>query len=148
MKSKLWDLHCCDVLIATLVISGCKSEKDVAAAEAPQRPSGFRSDVTFSRSIIRMYPIGTATEYQAPSQLSVTGTVIPDIARNVPVISLASGALWTSALALRHSKEGQLCCAFAATHSGGFDAYRKAISDELLARKQLIERRCCTSMGP
>ena len=37
------------------------------------------------------FPIITATEYQATSTLNVTGTVNPDISRQIPVISIASG---------------------------------------------------------
>jgi len=37
------------------------------------------------------FPLIAATEIDAPAELNVTGTVNPDIAREVPVISLASG---------------------------------------------------------
>ena len=86
-----------------------------------------------------LYPIATATEYQAPSQLSVTGTVFPDIARTVPVISLASGRIVDIRARLGDTvKKGQLLLRVRSDDiSGGFDAYRKAVSDELLARKQL-----------
>jgi cobalt-zinc-cadmium efflux system membrane fusion protein len=85
------------------------------------------------------YPIVTATEYQAPSQLFVTGTVIPDVARTVPVISLASGRVVDIRARLGDTvKKGQTLLRVRSDDiSGGFDAYRKAISDELLARKQL-----------
>jgi cobalt-zinc-cadmium efflux system membrane fusion protein len=85
------------------------------------------------------YPIETATEYQAPSQLFVTGSVFPDIARTVPVISLASGRIVDIRARLGDTvKKGQVLLRVRSDDiSGGFDAYRKAISDELLARKQL-----------
>jgi len=129
------------VLIATLVINGCKSDKDVAAAEAPP-PAKVISGVDVSFFAVdhpELYPIETATEYQAPSQLFVTGTVFPDIARNVPVISLASGRIVDIRARLGDTvKKGQLLLRVRSDDiSGGFDAYRKAISDELLARKQL-----------
>jgi cobalt-zinc-cadmium efflux system membrane fusion protein len=129
------------VLIATLVISGCKSDKDVAAAEAPPAAKVISGvDVTFfAVEHPEWYPIVTATEYQAPSQLSVTGNVFPDIARTVPVISLASGRIVDIRARLGDSvKKGQLLLRVRSDDiSGGFDAYRKAVSDELLARKQL-----------
>jgi len=86
-----------------------------------------------------LYPVVTATEYQAPSQLSVTGTVFPDISRTVPVISLASGRIVDIRARLGDAvKKGQLLLRVRSDDiSGGFDAYRKAVSDELLARKQL-----------
>jgi len=85
------------------------------------------------------YPIAQSVEYQAPSQLSVTGTVFPDIARTVPVISLASGRIVDIRARLGDAvKRGQLLLRVRSDDiSGGFDAYRKAVSDELLARKQL-----------
>jgi membrane fusion protein, heavy metal efflux system len=85
------------------------------------------------------YPIVTAAEYQAPSQMAVTGTVFPDIARTVPVISLASGRVVDIRARLGDAvKKGQLLLRVRSDDiSGGFDAYRKAVSDELLARKQL-----------
>jgi cobalt-zinc-cadmium efflux system membrane fusion protein len=129
------------VLIATLVISGCKSDKDVAAAEAPP-PAKVISGVDVSFFAVEhpeLYPSVTATEYQASSQLFVTGTVLPDIARTVPVISLASGRIVDIRARLGDTvKKGQILLRVRSDDiSGGFDAYRKAVSDELLARKQL-----------
>jgi cobalt-zinc-cadmium efflux system membrane fusion protein len=97
-------------------------------------------DVTFfAVDHPELYPIVTTTEYQAPSQLFVTGTVFPDIARTVPVISLASGRVVDIRARLGDAvKKGQVLLRVRSDDiSGGFDAYRKAISDELLARKQL-----------
>jgi hypothetical protein len=70
-------------LAATLAMSGCKSDKVNADAEAPP-PAKVISGVDVSFFAVEhpeLYPIVTATEYQAPSQLFVTGTVFPDISR-------------------------------------------------------------------
>src|ERR1700685_298455 len=82
-------------LSACLAVNGCKSDKADAAAEAPPPAKVIPGvDVTdFAVEHPELYPIVTATEYQAPSQLFVTGTVFPDISRSVPVISLASGRI-------------------------------------------------------
>jgi cobalt-zinc-cadmium efflux system membrane fusion protein len=124
-----------------LDISGCKSAKVNADAEAPPQAKVISGvDVSFfAVEHPELYPIVTATEYQAPSQLFVTGTVIPDIARTVPVISLASGRIVDIRARLGDTvKKGQVLLRIRSDDiSGGFDAYRKAISDELLARKQL-----------
>ena len=129
------------ILIATLVISGCKSEKVNADAEAPPPAKVIPGvDPTFfAVEHPEQYPIETAVEYQAPSQLFVTGTVFPDIARTVPVISLASGRVVDIRARLGDTvKKGQVLLRVRSDDiSGGFDAYRKAVSDELLARKQL-----------
>ena len=129
------------VMAASLTIGGCKSDKVNADAEAPP-PAKVISGVDVSFFAVEhpeLYPIITATEFQAPSQLSVTGTVFPDISRTVPVISLASGRIVDIRARLGDSvKKGQLLLRVRSDDiSGGFDAYRKAISDELLARKQL-----------
>ena len=129
------------VLIASLIINGCKCDKVNADAEAPP-PANVVSGLDpsfFAVDHPELYPIGTATAYEAPSQLSVTGTVFPDISRTVPVISLASGRIVDIRARLGDTvKKGQLLLRVRSDDiSGGFDAYRKAISDELLARKQL-----------
>jgi cobalt-zinc-cadmium efflux system membrane fusion protein len=76
---------------------------------------------------------------KSTSQLVVTGAVNLDIARNVPVISLASGRVVGIYARLGDVvQKGQLLLRVRSDDvSGGFDAYRKAVSDELLARKQL-----------
>jgi len=142
MKSKAMKLAILPMaLIATLVINGCKSDKVNADAEAPP-PAKVVSGLDpsfFAVEHPELYPIATATEYQAPSQMSVTGTVFPDISRTVPVISLASGRIVDIRVRLGDAvRKGQLMLRVRSDDiSGGFDAYRKAVSDELLARKQL-----------
>ena len=142
MKSKAMKLAILPmVLIATHVINGCKSDKVNADAEAPP-PANVVNGVDpsfFAVEHPEVYPIVTATQYQAPSQMSVTGTVFPDISRTVPVISLASGRIVDIRVRLGDAvRKGQLMLRVRSDDiSGGFDAYRKAVSDELLARKQL-----------
>jgi cobalt-zinc-cadmium efflux system membrane fusion protein len=65
--------------------------------------------------------------------------VVPDVSRNVPVVSLASGRVVAIHARLGDTvKKGQLMLTIRSDDvAGGFDAYRKAVSDELLARKQL-----------
>jgi len=142
MKNKaMWMGFLLTALGAALSTSGCKSDKVDAAAEAPPAAKVVSGvDVTFfAVEHPELYPIVTATDYQAPSQLFVTGTVIPDIARTVPVISLASGRLVAIPARLGATvRKGQVLLRVRSDDiSGGFEDYRKAISDELLARKQL-----------
>jgi cobalt-zinc-cadmium efflux system membrane fusion protein len=142
MKSKSVEVSLLLMVIAlVLTANGCKSDKVNADAEAPP-PAKVIPGVDVSLFAVEhpeRYPIETATEYQAPAQLSVTGSVFPDIARTVPVISLASGRIVDIRARLGDTvKKGQLLLRVRSDDiSGGFDAYRKAISDELLARKQL-----------
>ena len=128
-------------LVACLGLSGCKTKTADAAAEAPPPAKVIPAldPSFFAVEHPEEYPIATATEYQAPSQMFVTGTVFPDISRTVPVISLASGRVVDIRARLGDSvRKGQLLLRVRSDDiSGGFDAYRKAVSDELLARKQL-----------
>ena len=97
-------------------------------------------DVTFfSVEHPEQYPIVRATEYQARSELVATGVVLPDIARSVPVITLASGRIVDIRARLGDTvHKDQVLLRVRSDDVGlGFDAYRKAVNDELLARKQL-----------
>jgi len=136
---KLWPFLTLTV-VAALFASGCGQKNNEAAEAPPQANVVPGVDVTnFAVEHPEQYPAATATEYQAPSQLVVNGTVLPDISRTVPVISLASGRVVDIRARLGDTvKKGQLLLRVRSDDvAGGFDAYRKAIADELLARKQL-----------
>ena len=64
---------------------------------------------------------------------------MPDIARNVPVISLASGRVVAIHARLGDTvQKGQLLLSIRSDDvAGGFSDYRKAVADEVLARAQL-----------
>ena len=65
--------------------------------------------------------------------------VLPDISRTVPVVTLASGRVVDIRARLGDTvqKDQVLLRVRSDDVAGGFDAYRKAVADELLARKQL-----------
>ena len=85
------------------------------------------------------FPLAAATARPTTSELVVTGTVTPDIARNVPVVSLASGRVVAIHARLGDTvKKGQLLLSIRSDDvAGGFSDYRKAVADEVLARAQL-----------
>ena len=95
MKRRMLELGLLTASLASLLaLGGCgKGQGDVAAQEAPPPANVIPGvDVTlFAVEHPEQYPIMTATRYQAPSQLATNGVVLPDIARTVPVITLASG---------------------------------------------------------
>jgi len=129
-------------LASLLALGGCGGQQgDVAAQEAPPPQQVVQGvDVTlFSVEHPEQYPPVTATRYEAPSQLVTTGVVVPDISRSVPVITLASGRVVDIRARLGDTvqKDQVLLRVRSDDVAGGFDAYRKAVADELLARKQL-----------
>jgi membrane fusion protein, heavy metal efflux system len=128
------------LLALSLLLAGCR-KKDEAAAQAPP-PATVVPGVDVSHFAVEhpeVYPFVTATDYQAASKLVVTGSVNPDIARTVPVVTLASGRVTDIRARLGDTvKKGQVLLQIRSDDvSGGYDAYRKAVADELLARKQL-----------
>jgi len=128
------------ILGASLATNGCKSDKVDAAAEAPP-PAKVVQDFNatlFSVDHPENFTLAAAVEHRAPSKLAVTGTVNPDIARTVPVISLASGRIVGIYARLGDQvKKGQLLLKVRSDDiSGGFANYQMAVADEILARAQ------------
>ena len=84
------------------------------------------------------FPLATAVEHRAPVKLAVTGSVNPDIARTVPVISLASGRIVGIYARLGDTvRKGQLLLKLRSDDiSGGFANYQMAVADEILASAQ------------
>jgi cobalt-zinc-cadmium efflux system membrane fusion protein len=85
------------------------------------------------------FPLATAIEHKAVTALTVTGVVNPDVARNVPVISLASGRVVEIRARLGDQvKKGQLLLRVQSSDiSGAVSDYQKAVNDERLAQRQL-----------
>ena len=85
------------------------------------------------------FPAVTAGVYLAAPELKVTGVVSPDVSRQVPVPSLASGRVVEIDARLGDEvKKGQLLFKVRSSDiSGAFSDYRKATADEQLARTQL-----------
>src|SRR3984957_12010555 len=127
-------------IVAVPFLAGCGA-KDNAAAEAPPQAVVVPGlDVThFAVDHPEQYPLATAVQYDAPSKLVVTGSVYPDITRTVPVVTLASGRVVDIRARLGDTvRKGEVLLRIRSDDvSGGYDGYRKAVSDELLARKQL-----------
>ena len=127
-------------LASLLMLVGCTAHADPAAEAPPPANVVLGADpALFTVDHPEQFPLVTAVERPTTSELVVTGTVTPDVARNVPVVSLASGRVVAIHARLGDTvKKGQLLLTIRSDDvAGGFDAYRKAIADELLARKQL-----------
>jgi cobalt-zinc-cadmium efflux system membrane fusion protein len=142
-------VHACLVLSCGLLLAGCNilrgqtngAGADAATAGAPPPPNvvpGADASL-FTVDHPEQFPLAAASERPTTSELVVTGTVTPDINRNVPVVSLASGRVLALHARLGDTvKEGQLLLTIRSDDvSGGYANYRKAVTDEVLARAQL-----------
>jgi cobalt-zinc-cadmium efflux system membrane fusion protein len=127
-------------VLSSLVLVGCSAHGDPAAEAPPPARIVPGVDVSlFTVDHPEQFPLAEAAAHPTTSALVVTGTVTPDVARNVPVVSLASGRVVAIHARLGDTvRKGQLMLTIRSDDvAGGFDAYRKAVADELLARKQL-----------
>ena len=128
-------------LAAVLSLAGCGETKADPKAEAPP-PAKVEPDLdanNFKVDHPDQFPLVTAVEHKAAPALNVTGVVQPDIARAVPVISLASGRVVEIKARLGDVvKKGQLLLRVRSNDvSGAYQFYLKAVNDERLARIQL-----------
>jgi membrane fusion protein, heavy metal efflux system len=80
-----------------------------------------------------------AQEYISTPELNVTGVVSPDVSRQVPVISLASGRIVEIDVRLGDTvQKGQLLFKVRSTDvAGAFSNYRQAVKNEELTKMQL-----------
>jgi membrane fusion protein, heavy metal efflux system len=122
-----------------LALSGCKSADQGSGAPPPAQVVEVpdMNLITISDTDVPKFPLATVGQVQASSQLSVTGSVSPDISREVPVISLANGRVVDIKTRLDDNvKKGQLLFSVQSPDiSTAFDTYLKAVNDEQLANK-------------
>ena len=85
------------------------------------------------------FPLATAGEHVAAPELNVTGVVNPDVSRQVPVPSLATGRVVEIDARLGDEvRKGQLLFKVRSTDiAGAYSDYRKAVRNEQLAKIQL-----------
>jgi cobalt-zinc-cadmium efflux system membrane fusion protein len=144
MKRKLRGLMlaaCVSFAAGLLLVVGCKERKENPQAEAPP-PAVVEPEMdanNFKVAHPGQFPLATAVEYKAPPSLNVTGVVNPDVARAVPVISLATGRVVEIKVRLGDEvKKGQLLLRVRSGDvSSAYQVYLKAENDERLARLQL-----------
>jgi len=136
---------------AVLFLTGCNGAKADPKAEAPP-PVQVEPDLdanNFKVDHPEQFPLATAAEYKSAPALNVTGVVQPDIARAVPVISVAAGRVVEVKARLGDVvKKGQLLMKVQSNDvSGAYQNYRKAVNDELLARLQLERQKLLYDKG-
>lgn len=126
----------------SLFLAGCgqKVEADPKLGEPPPADVIEQSDGNMFRvDHPEQFPIVTAGEHDAAPELQTTGAVNPDISRNIPVISLASGRIVEIDARLGDSvTKGQLLLKIQSQDiAQAFSDYRQAVADETLAKAQL-----------
>ena len=129
-------------LAAVVVLTGCgeKVKPDPAAEAPPATTVEVTGDVnTLKVDHPEQFPTVAAGRQSAAGALSVTGTVTPDVSRNIPVVSLASGRVIEINAKLGDTvQKGQVLLRVqSADISGAFATYRSATADETLAKTQL-----------
>ena len=125
--------------LVCLGLTACKKKEFNPADGAPPSTqpveTGDMSLVSVEKP--NLFPLVIAEGYHAPAELNVTGTVSPDVAHEVPVISLASGRVVAIKTRLGDAvHKGQLLLDVQSPDiTNAFDAYLKAVNDEQLANK-------------
>ena len=143
MRRSSKTLHLMTLLIfPALAITACKSKLEIGNAGAPPSTNVVTTGDMSLVSVDKpdQFPLVRAEAYDAPAELDVTGTVFPDIAREVPVISLASGRVVDIKARLDDNvRKGQLLLKIQSPDStGAFDTYLKAVADERMNNKAYV----------
>jgi cobalt-zinc-cadmium efflux system membrane fusion protein len=128
-----------------LALAGCGKVQAQADADAatvglppPAKVVPVADASLFTVDHPEQFPLAAATARPTTSELIVTGTVAPDVSRNVPVVSLASGRVIAIKTRLGDTvqKDQLLMTIRSDDISGGYSTYRQAVADETLARAQ------------
>ncbi len=120
---------------------GCKGSKSDPQAEAPPPVKVQQADHgnIFAVDRPERFQFTKAVPYSAAPELSVTGTITPDVSRNVPVISLAAGRVVEIRARLGDTvaKGQMLMTVQSGDISAAYTDYLQAMADEAFAAKQL-----------
>jgi cobalt-zinc-cadmium efflux system membrane fusion protein len=125
-----------------LSLVACQSKPfnpaDGATSQPVVVPDGDMSLVSVDKP--DQFPLVAAQQYDAPSQLNATGAVFPDIAREVPAISLASGKVVDIRARLDdYVKKGDLLLKVQSPDvTSAYNTYLKAVSDEQVTNKAYL----------
>jgi membrane fusion protein, heavy metal efflux system len=131
--------------VACALLAGCG--RDLTAQEEAANYSGpvpgtvvrDFDPTSFDVDHPEQFPLATATEHMTAAELNVTGTVNPDVSRQIPVPSLATGRVIEIDARLGDEvKAGQLLFKVRSTDiAGAYSDYRKAVMNEQLTKIQL-----------
>jgi cobalt-zinc-cadmium efflux system membrane fusion protein len=137
-KSFLKSISCLTVCLSLAACEKKFNPADGAPPPAQDARTGDMSLVTVDKP--DQFPLISADKIEAAAELKVTGTVNPDIAREVPVISLASGRVVDIKARLGDDvRKGQLLLKVQSPDiTNAFDTYLKAVNDEQLSNRAYV----------
>jgi len=123
----------CERKVSAQANSGATPGASASTVERDFDPTNFKVDHP------EQFRLATAGEYLAAPELNVTGVVSPDVSRQVPVPSLATGRIVEIDAQLGDSvKKGQLLFKVRSSDvAGAFSNYRQAVKNEQLTKAQL-----------
>jgi cobalt-zinc-cadmium efflux system membrane fusion protein len=129
-------------LSLSFLLGGCESKVTAQAAGTGPTPIAVETDLdanNFKVDHPEQFPLATAGEHVAAPELNVTGVVNPDVSRQVPVPSLATGRIVEIDARLGDEvKKGQLLFKVRSPDiAGAFSNYRQAVKNEELTKLQL-----------
>lgn len=143
------------ILSGALIVTaaGCHgNESSREAAETPPStpqvvPAGTEDTVQVSDS--SRFPLVTARQEMVYDTLNVTGTVQPDVSREVPVLSIANGRVVALHVALGNTvHKGQLVMEVQSPDvTQAFQSYQTALSNENLANTVLTRDKLLFDKG-
>ena len=130
----------------SLFLAGCEkkvsAQDKVEASNTGPQPVTVEPDLdanNFSVDHPERFPLATAGEHVAAPELNVTGVVNPDVSKQVPVPSLATGRIVEIDARLGDEvKKGQILFKVrSADIANAFSNYRQAVKNEELSKVQL-----------
>ena len=129
-------------LALALLLDGCNKKAPGDATDTGPHPAVVEQDIDPSNFKVdhpEQFPTQDAGEYRAAPELNVTGVVSPDVSRQVPVVSLASGRIVEIDTRLGDDvTKGQLLFKVRSSDiAQAFSDYRKAVENEQLTKVQL-----------
>ena len=138
--------------LCTAIVLGCGKKTADPAAEAP--PGSSQVVAVGDPALVHVdhpeqFPLVPAVAYQATTSLNVTGSVAPDVSREIPVVSIANGRVVATHVRLGdYVHKGQLVMEVQSTDvANAFNQYLKAINDERLTRTVLERDQLLYSKG-
>ncbi len=148
--TKVFIVKAAGCLAACLALAGCGKRFNPASGEVSQAQvveGGNAALVSVERP--EQFQLAAAGRVETPNRLDATGSVFPDIDREVPVISLASGRVIDIRARLDDNvKKGQLLLKVQSPDiTNAYDTYLKAVNDEQLANKAYVRAKDLFSHG-